>query len=695
MVHTRQSVTELLPESISVLARRPQIMVPLLLVATVIVYSPALMCGYIWDDHDYVTDNTTLRTASGLLRIWTDTTATPQYYPLVHTTYWLEYRLWRLQPFGYHLTNVLLHGLSAVLLWKILTKLSVPGSWLAALIFVVHPVNVESVAWITERKNVLSGVFYLGAMLAYLRFQFPDQQPDSAGGTVRHWWLSLFLLLCALLSKTVAASLPAALLVIIWWKSGSIKWRDVAATLPMFALAIPLALLTAVLEKSQVGAVGVEWDMTLVERTLIAGRAVAFYLGKLLWPYPLVFIYPRWQIDSAQWWQFLFPVGAVGLLVFLWFTRHRLGRGPLAAALLFVGTLFPALGFFNVYPMRYSYVADHFQYLASLAPIALAATGVTLLAKRHPGSRQTLWPVSIAVLVVLATLCCRQTRIYRNFETLWTDTIDKNPQAWMAHNNLGYFYFTRGSRDDLLQAEECFHKTLHLKPDHSRAYYNLGNVYSRQNLLQKAEEQFRLAVKHEKTFAEGFNNLANALARQERYDEARENFETALRLKDDYAGAHYNFAQLHLKTGDKAQAQRHFERILELQPQHLLTNFELGQLMARQDQPQRAKEYFVQALRARRQHLPTLKALAWLLATSDNQDVRDPELALRLGEQAVKLTERQDAESLNALAAALAAGGKFDDAAQQQAAALELASDEQQEAYRGRLEQYRAKSGQD
>ena len=686
-------MTELLPDSMSVQARRAQIMVPLLLVTTVIIYSPALMCGYIWDDHDYVTDNPTLRTSAGLLRIWTDTAATPQYYPLVHTTYWLEYRLWRLQPCGYHLTNVLLHGLSAVLLWKILIKLSVPGAWLAALIFVVHPVNVESVAWITERKNVLSGTFYLGAMLAYLRFQFPNQQPDSADGTVRHWWISLFLLLCAVLSKTVAASLPAALLVVIWWKSGNIKWRDVAGTLPMFVLAIPLALLTAVLEKSQIGAVGVEWDMTLIERTLIAGRAVWFYLGKLLWPYPLIFVYPRWQIDAAQWWQTTFPVGGLGLLAFLWFARHRLGRGPLAAALLFVGTLFPALGYFNVYPMRYSYVADHFQYLASLAPIALMAAGVTLLAKRHPGARQTLWPITIAVLVVLAALCCRQTRIYRNLETLWIDTIKKNPQAWMAHNNLGYFYFSRGSRGDLLQAEQCFQKTLQLKPDHARAHYNLGNVYSRQNLLQKAEEQFKLAVKYEE-FAEGFNNLANALARQERYDEARENFETALRLKDDYAGAHYNFAQLHLKTGDKARAQQHFERILESQPRHALTNFELGQLMAEQDQPQRAKEYFLQALRARHQHLPTLKALAWLLATSDNQDVRDPELAVRLGEKAVELTARQDAESLNSLAAALAAGGNFGDAAQRQAAALDFASEEQQEAYRERLEHYRAKSGQ-
>ena len=343
---------------------------------------PALRGGFNWDDDAYVTNNLTLRSVHGLSQIWGQLTATPQYYPLVFTSFWLEYHLWGLNPLGYHVVNVLLHALAAMLLWRVLVRLQLPGAWLAAGIFALHPVAVESVAWVTERKNVLSAVFYFAAALAYLRWR--DDGTTTTGLRATSSWrslvlylLSLALFICALFSKTVTASLPAALLLVIWWKHGRIAGRDVWPLLPFFVAGAALGLVTSWLERTHVGANGPEWALSFFDRCLIAGRALWFYAGKLFWPANLTFIYPRWQIDPGIWWQWLFPAAAIALVMILWSLRGRIGRGPLVAVLFFAGTLLPALGFANVYPMRYSFVADHFQYLASVGLIVLAAAGLT------------------------------------------------------------------------------------------------------------------------------------------------------------------------------------------------------------------------------------------------------------------------------------------------------------------------------
>ena len=341
-----------------------------LVAATVLAYQPVWHAGFIWDDDVYVTNNLTLRSVDGLRQIWCKLTATPQYYPLVHTSFWLEYHLWGLNPVGYHVVNVLLHALAAILLWRVLVRLQLPGAWLAAGIFALHPVAVESVAWVTERKNVLAAVFYFAAALAYLRGRRRERMAESKSGVSLRWYFLAFaLFVAALLSKTTACSLPAAMLLVIWWKRGRIAGRDVWPLLPFFAAGVALGLVTSWLERTHVGAQGPEWAFSFPERCLIAGRAVWFYAGKLFWPANLTFIYPRWQINTGAWWQWIFPVAALAVVAVLWRLRRRIGRGPLVAVLFFGGTLLPALGFTNVYPMRYSFVADHFQYLASVGLI--------------------------------------------------------------------------------------------------------------------------------------------------------------------------------------------------------------------------------------------------------------------------------------------------------------------------------------
>ncbi len=458
-----------------------------LLALTLVVYLPATQCQYIWDDDDYVTNNETLTSIGGLWRIWAHPEATPQFYPLVHTTYWIEYRIWGLWPAGYHTTNILLHGLATCLLGMVLSRLNVPGAWLAAAIFAVHPVHVESVAWITERKNTLSAVFYLLAALTYLKSRESETKPNWP------WYAATIVLFCcALLSKTVTVTLPAALLLVTWWKFGKITRRDIAFLTPMFLLAIPFGLLTAWLETHHVGTRHIDLGLSPIERLLVAGRAFWFYVGKLLLPVELTFIYPRWEASAAVWWQYLFPISFFALIAGLWTQRQRIGRGPLAAGLFFAGTLAPALGFVDVFPMRYSFVADHFQYLASIGIIVLVAAIVaTKLTPRFHRS-QLIFAASL-LLAILGVLTWRQCGIYTDAETLWRDTIDKNPKAAIAYTNLGNLY-TRENRN-LDEAIRLLTTAIQLKTDDpADAYSNRAVARQLRGDLPGALEDFTAAI---------------------------------------------------------------------------------------------------------------------------------------------------------------------------------------------------------
>jgi protein O-mannosyl-transferase len=582
-------------------------------------YSPALDGGFVWDDDDYVTANQNLLDAEGLRRIWFELGAVPQYYPLVHTTFWLEYRLWGLDPLGYHVVNVLLHILAALLLGRVLTTLRVPGAWLAAAIFALHPVGVESAAWITERKNVLSAVFYFAAALAYFRLADPADAPGgdapaeralppravdgasqgvsrrrgsrrqsavresaSNGAAVvetavpvpardRSWrWygLSLALFVAALLSKTVTCSLPAALLLVRWWKRGAIGRRDLVPLAPFFAVGLAFGLLTAWMEKHHVGAQGAEWSLGWIESGLVAGRALWFYAGKLLWPAQLSFIYPRWTIDATVWWQWIFPVAAVGAVAALWFARHRIGRGPLVAVLFFAGTLAPALGFFNVYPMRYSYVADHFQYLASAGLIALAAS---LLARVR-------LPVAAAVPVVLGVLAWNQAHDYKDIETLWRATLARNPECWLAHNNMGLLMRAQGRAGE---AEYHYRAALRVQPDDGDINYNIGNLLAGTGRLGEAIGHYRLAIESGVGQADAHNNLGAALLTRgdpRDLDEAIQHFRAALELQPHRPDTHYNLGNALVAKRDVAGAVSHYVEVLRIDPEHARARAQLNAL---------------------------------------------------------------------------------------------------------------------
>ena len=296
----------------------------IIIALTFIAYSSSFSNAYIWDDNDYVTENPTLRTVDGLKSIWLDPSSTPQYYPLVHTSYWIEYQVWGLNATGYHVVNTLLHAVAACLLYLVLMRLKLPGAWVAAAVFAVHPVAVESVAWITERKNVLSAVFYFLSLLAFMKAVNWSSERDWRLPRISQYCLALGLFVCALLSKTVTCSLPAVIVLLVWWQRPSLKkkeWMIIASLVPFFVIGLVLALVTVRLETQHVGAQGMEWDFSAIDRCLIAGRSLFFYMKKLVLPHPLIFFYERWDIDSSVWWHYLFPVGfaclASSLKVFL------------------------------------------------------------------------------------------------------------------------------------------------------------------------------------------------------------------------------------------------------------------------------------------------------------------------------------------------------------------------------------------
>ena len=538
-----------------------------ILCATLVAYLPALQGRLLWDDSSHVT-RPDLQTLHGLWRIWFHLGATQQYYPLLHSAFWMEHRIWGDAVLGYHLTNVTLHAASACLVVMIVRRLSLPGAWLAGLVFALHPVCVESVAWISEQKSTLSGVFYLGSALAYLRF---DQSRRAS-----QYLLAFGLFALALLSKTVTATLPAALLVVFWWQRGRIEWkRDLRPLLPWFALGASAGLFTAWVERTFIGAKGADFTLTLIQRCLLAGRAVCFYAGKLLWPRNLTFIYPRWNIDPGQWWQYLFPAGVVALAIGLCLLARR-HRGPLAGSLIFAGALFPVLGFLNVYPFRYSYVADHFQYLAALGLIVPVASALAVMAGRIAPGRAGRVAFAAVLPAALGVLTWGQSGMYRDAETLYRETLVRDPDSWMAHNNLGNILLEiPGERDD---AMAHFEEALRIRPDYWEAHLSLGNALIQiPGRLADGIAEYQTAVRLDPEAERARSNLGAALLLEDRPREAIVQLETALRIKPRYAEAHNNLGNAFLQTfGRLPDAIREYQAALRINPDYVQAHVNLG-----------------------------------------------------------------------------------------------------------------------
>jgi len=548
----------------------------LIFACATLAYFPAFNGGFVWDDDGHVCPQT-LRSLHGLLRIWTDLGATQQYYPILHSAFWLEYRLWGEAVLGYHLTNLVLHVTAACLVIAIMRRLTLPGAWLAGFIFALHPVCVESVAWISEQKNTLSTVLCLSAALVYLRF---DQSRQA-----KHYALALLLFLLALLTKTVTATLPVVLLIVFWWQRGRLRWReDIMPLIPWLAIGAASGLFTAWVERTYIGAQGADFTLSFGQRGLLAGRVVWFYLWKLVWPTNLIFIYPRWTPDTSVIWQYFFPIALVALAAgLLWFARKK-SRGPFAALLAYGAMLFPALGFVNVYPFIFSFVADHFQYLASIAIIVPASGGLALatqqLTKNRPRWSGTL--AAVPVVAILGILTFRQTQLYGDNEILYRGTLARNPDCWLALNNLGNIL--AATPEHKTEAIELYEKALKIKPDYPEAHFNLANLLAKNPATRfSAITHFEAALISRPDYAEAHNNLGSLLARdQNQLSEAIAHFREAIRLKPNFVAAHSNLGTALARIpGCLPDAISHYQIALKIDPSSAETHFDLANALAK------------------------------------------------------------------------------------------------------------------
>lgn len=520
-----------------------------------LVYLPALGGGVLWDDPAHMTQPP-MASLSGLAKIWFDPAATQQYYPLLHSFFWLQHQAFGASTTAHHIVNLLLHAGATILAWLVLRQLRIPGAFLVALIFSVHPLQVESVAWISEQKNTLSAIFYLSALLTYLRFDRSRSRRD--------YGVAIGLFVLGLASKTIVATLPAAILVIFWWRRGRLDFRrDVPPLLPFFVLSIGAAMVTSHMEFALVGGVaGPDFDLSIGQRLIQSGKAVWFYAGKLFWPTELMFFYPRWTFDATDLRQWLPFATAIMVVVGCWALRHRT-RAPLAAVLLFGGTLFPALGFVNVYPFRFSYVADHFQYLAGLSLIALAIGSVVTFWRRwHSAPRRLGNALAIGLVLILAGLSWRESHRYGTDDiAFYRSIIEENPKAWIAEQNLAMSLQAKG---DSVGALPHYLRALAIHPDLADVRFEVAGLYYVWGRKADAVEEFDKAVRLRPWYGKGRFNYGAALVGVGARERAIAQFDTAASIERDSVDMQRRVAEVYLSLADTARAMAAVQRAFAL-----------------------------------------------------------------------------------------------------------------------------------
>lgn len=590
---------------------KPFVSAFLLAAACFAAYFPAFDAGYIWDDDNYVTENYTLRTLDGLRDIWLKPAATPQYYPLVHMTFWLEYQVWELNPTGYHATNVCLHLLNALLLLHILRLLGVPWAFACALLFAIHPVHTESVVWITERKNVLSGFFYLASLAALLK---SADDTESAHSSHRRKFLlygfGFVLYLMALLSKTVVVTLPVALLICLYWRNGVVRRKDLMSVLPMLVIGLPFGLMTVHLERTHVGALGPWWDYSLLERVLIAGQAFWFYLMKIVYPHPLVFIYPQWAVQTSNIASYVFSATAVAAVI----TAACYRRGIAMAILYFSVTISPALGFVNIYPMRYTFAADHYQYLASIGPILIIVSSIWwLFGFSHRQSsnrmqsaflRRARWMATVLILTVCSALIWR-TRVeikkYENSETLWRDTLAKDPESEIAWVNLGNVLRDRGQFE---RAFYCYHQAMMFDAQDAVAGVNAALILHVTGRTETAISELRqiIQIGLPETWMAHYN-LGVILLNRHALDEAKWQLEQALKLRSDHGHIQNALGLVAWKQRNTELAEEFFRAAASVSPEFIDSSVNLGALLNSQLRHSEAAEILAEVLDTHPNHV--------------------------------------------------------------------------------------------
>ena len=645
---------------------RALIFAVVLAAVTILAYRPAWHGGFLWDDDAYIINNELLTAPQGWQRMWFSLDSPSQYFPLTYSTFRIEHALWGLNTTGYHWVNLLLHVGNALLVWAVLARLRVPGSWLAAAIFALHPVQVESVAWITERKNVLMGFFFLLTLLGWIAFI--DKR------TRRPWifyCLALIFYVLALSAKATACTLPAALFLILWLQKKPITMRRLTQIVPFVVLGVGMGLLAVWWERYHQGTNRDVFPfLGPIERILLATRAVWFYLSKIFWPSDLTFIYPRWNISPADLLDYIWLLAGIAACAAIYFLRRYFGRGVEVAAAFFVSTLSPVLGFIMLFTFRYTFVADHYQYLACIGPIALTSAGIVSLSGKFAQYRAVITSVALLVVSSLWTLTWRQASTYTDIETLWRTTLARNPECWMAHTNLGLVFLEKGKIDDGIAH---YRSALQMQPDSWDAEYNLGTALLGKNQVDEAILHCERAVRMRPTDPDALVSLGNAVFQKGRIDEAIAHYQKAMVLHPDHFLARYSLGHALLEKGELDSAIQVCRSALLLRPSDVDCHTTLAIALEEKGDPAEAIQHYQKALELAPRSIPTLTNLAWLLATSQDATFRNGPKAVELARQADRLVGGTNTLVLRTLAAAYAENGEFANAIRTAQSAMQLA----------------------
>jgi tetratricopeptide (TPR) repeat protein len=478
-----------------------------------------------------------------------------------------------------------------------LRSLRVQGAWLGAALWALHPVAVESVAWITEMKNTESGLFFLLSILFFVRWLTAKDLGERTGAG---WSYALSLLLAALAmaAKSSTVILPVVLCLCAWWMHGRWRWRNLVRTIPIFLVAIAASALSIWTQGLEVAKVSdPQWVRTWPERLAAAGDAVWFYLGKVLWPHPLITIYPRWQTDAGQWVSYLPLLAVIVILSIFWLRGRSGGAGSRAcffAFAYFVVGLLPILGLIDNYIFRYSLVFDHLQYLASIGPVALAGTALVRLSDFIIPKKPWLQLALCAgVLLIVGIASWQRTWVFKTEDALWTDTLAKNPNSWAAHNNLANVFIEKGQVDDAMVQ---YQKALEVNPNYAEALNNLGLALFRKGWVDDAVAQFQKALAINSNYVLAHNNLGLALVQRGQVDDAVAHYRKALEIKPDFAEAHSNLGVALLQKGQLDDAVAHYQRALEISPDSPEAHYNLGNTLFQKGRVDDAVAHYQKAL---------------------------------------------------------------------------------------------------
>ena len=548
-------------------------------------FYPALSAGFVWDD-TIIVQEPAVRSLSGLWTIWfspSDMAMEEHYWPITYTTFWLEHKLWGLDPFGAHLVNVTLYMVNVLLLWRLLRCLAVPGAWAVAAVFAVHPMHVESVALALGRKDLLCGLLYMAAALCWIRSMEAGNGNQRGMPRPELYLSALGLFVAALLSKSAAVTLPAAFAIWLWWKNGRLTWMDAARIAPFFAIGLGIALADLSFYTE-----GREFDLGygFPERMLIAAHALWFYAGKLVWPADLAVIYPLWEVGVADLLAWGYLVAAAAVAVLLWACRHRCGRAPLAGAMFFAVTLSPALGFVEHYYMQYAFVADRYAYLAGIGVIAvLIGTAARGVDKLPDLVRIGTSGAFVVVLAVFGKLTWDQAGIYRDKITFYSHIVSLNPRAHSIYRDLANALIDAGRPAEALAASRV---AVELSPESADAHVILGASFLGLGRLDEAEEGFRQALELDPDHKYARYNVAEIRRAQGRFTQSIDSYVAVLGTYPDFAPAHAGMGEALFRLGRYQQAVESLGKAMALGPLPIGRLYMLAEGLRRQQRLEEA-----------------------------------------------------------------------------------------------------------